>query len=124
MHQADGKLNAMAQGVQVDVSLTAHVPGRTEGHAMHVTRSILALIAIAGLAGAASAGPRCDVSLDRWQSRQALEEKLRSEGWRVARVRSDDGCYKVEGTRADGQRVKATVQPNTLTIIRERRSDD
>ncbi len=27
MHQADDKLNAIAQGVQVDVSLVAHFPG-------------------------------------------------------------------------------------------------
>lgn len=91
---------------------------------MHFTRSMLILTTLSGLAGTAAASPRCDVALDRWQPRQALEDRLKAEGWRIARVRSDDGCYKVEGTRADGQRVKATFQPDTLTIIRETRSDD
>ncbi len=91
---------------------------------MHVTRSILVFVAISIFAGTAVASPRCDVALERWQPRQALVDKLTSEGWQVARVRSDDGCYKVEGTRADGKRVKATFQPDTLTVIREKYSDD
>lgn len=71
-----------------------------------------------------SASPRCRVPLDTWQSREALETKLKAEGWQIRRIKTDDGCYKVEGLRADGQRVKATFQPDTLTLIREKVRDD
>lgn len=72
----------------------------------------------------AMAGPRCHVSMSDWQPRQALEEKLKAEGWTIRRIKSDDGCYKVHGTRGDGRRVKATFAPDTLVLIREKLRED
>ena len=70
------------------------------------------------------AGPRCNVALTDWKPRQELEAKLKSEGWTLHRIKTDDGCYKVYGLRGDGQRVKATFTPDTLMLIREKNHDD
>lgn len=91
---------------------------------MRAIRFIILSGSFLALAGAAVASPRCKALLDTWQPREALEKKLREEGWQIRRIKTDDGCYKVEGVRADGQRVKATFQPDTLTLIREKTRDD
>lgn len=91
---------------------------------MHAIRFIILLGSLLPLAGTAAASPRCKAPLESWQPREALEDKLRNEGWNVRRIKTDDGCYKVEGLRADGRRVKATFQPDTLTLIREKTRDD
>lgn len=91
---------------------------------MRIIRSTLLTSLALGLAGPALAGPRCHAPLAEWQPRQALEDKLKAEGWQIRRIKTDDGCYRVYGTRGDGKRVKATFAPDTLTLIRERTRDD
>lgn len=91
---------------------------------MHAFRSKIFMASLIGLVIPAAASPRCKAPLENWQPREALEEKLRNEGWNVRRIKTDDGCYKVEGMRADGTRVKATFEPDSLTLIREKMRDD
>lgn len=71
---------------------------------------------------AAHAGPRCHVPLGEWQTRDALQEKVRALGWTISRIKTDDGCYKVYGTNEKGQRIKAKFNPSTLDLIK--RDDD
>jgi hypothetical protein len=124
MHQADINLNVFLRSIQVDVRLRAHVSGHYKGNAMSAIRLIILSGSLLAFAVPASASPRCKAPLDTWQPREALEKKLRDEGWQIRRIKTDDGCYKVEGVRADGQRVKATFQPDTLILIREKTRDD
>ncbi|MCA3628937.1 MAG: PepSY domain-containing protein [Methylobacterium sp.] len=91
---------------------------------MHAFRSTILLASVIGLVIPVAASPRCKAPLEKWQPREVLEEKLRNDGWKVRRIKTDDGCYKVEATRADGARVKATFEPDTLTLIREKMRDD
>ncbi|MCU0820161.1 MAG: PepSY domain-containing protein [Beijerinckiaceae bacterium] len=91
---------------------------------MRASRSIIILASLLGTVATAAASPRCKAALETWQPRQALEDKLKAEGWQIRRIKTDDGCYKVEGTRQDGRRVKATFEPDTLTLIREKTRDD
>ena len=91
---------------------------------MRRIQSLLILSLVCGAIAPALASPRCNIAMADWQPRQALEDKLKSEGWTVRRIKSDDGCYKVHGTRSDGQRVKATFTPDTLVLIREKLRDD
>jgi hypothetical protein len=69
------------------------------------------------------AGPRCSVPLADWKPREALDAKLRGEGWSVVRIKTDDGCYKVFATTA-GWRLRAKFDPATLEIIRREHDDD
>jgi hypothetical protein len=91
---------------------------------MRAIRFIILSGSLMALAGSAAASPRCKAPLETWQPREALETKLKAEGWQIRRIKTDDGCYKVEGLRADGQRVRATFQPDTLTLIREKTRDE
>lgn len=70
------------------------------------------------------AGPRCSVPLADWKPREALEAKLQGEGWRVVRIKTDDGCYKVYATNAAGRRLKAKFDPATLDVIRREHDED
>ncbi len=91
---------------------------------MRVVQTLFAAGMALGLGSPALAGPRCNVPMTDWKPRQALEDKLRAEGWQIHRIKTDDGCYKVYGQRGDGQRVRATFAPDTLMVIRERPIDD
>ena len=58
---------------------------------------------------------QCD-SGDRanWQSVEALEAKMKADGWTVRRVKEDGGCYEAYGTTPEGDRVEAYFDPVTL----------
>lgn len=90
---------------------------------MKKRHKVIALAAMALFASSvAHAGPRCHVPLGEWQTRDALQEKIRALGWTISRIKTDDGCYKVYGTNEKGQRVKAKFNPATLELIK--RDDD
>ena len=80
-------------------------------------------LAAAGLAAAslaatpAIADRDCNVPLADWQPREALQKKLEAEGWTVLSIRSDDGCYKVRATNAQGARLKAKFDPARLERV-------
>jgi hypothetical protein len=74
----------------------------------------LALLGLCALPGPALAGPHCSVPLAEWQPREALEARLKSEGWVISRLKTDDGCYKVYATGPEGKRLKAKFNPATL----------
>ncbi|MDI4665498.1 PepSY domain-containing protein [Xanthobacter autotrophicus] len=86
--------------------------------------------AAAGLAAAcliatpAVADRDCNVPLADWQPREALQKKLEAEGWTVLSIRSDDGCYKVRATNAQGARLKAKFDPARLERVTGRDDDD
>jgi hypothetical protein len=92
--------------------------------AMRAMRTLFSLSFTLGLALPALASPRCNAAMTDWKPRQALEDKLRAEGWQVQRIKTDDGCYKVYGRQADGKQVKATFAPDTLILIRQKINDD
>ncbi len=49
-----------------------------------------------------------------WQSKEALQEKILAEGWKVRKVKVDGGCYEVYGTTPEGDRVEAYFDPISL----------
>lgn len=65
----------------------------------------------------------CDVPMERWQPREAVEAMARDRGWTVARIRIDDGCYQLRGTDADGHPFKMKIDPETLEIVKARRGE-
>ena len=69
-------------------------------------------------AGPSFAGPRCDVPLAEWQPREVLQQKVEAEGWKVTRIKTDDGCYKVRATNAKGERYEGTFDPRTLKALK------
>lgn len=74
--------------------------------------------------GAALAGPRCDVPLVNWQSRDILQQKVEAEGWKATRIKTDDGCYKVRAINDKGEHLKGTYDPATLNALKVEIDDD
>lgn len=69
----------------------------------------------------------CDAPLDRWQSREAVRQMAAQQGWQIQRLKIDDGCYEIRGTDRQGRSFKATLDPETLKVLklkqRERKRD-
>jgi hypothetical protein len=63
------------------------------------------------------AGRDCDAPTDTWQPRTAVEALAERNGWRLDRLKIDDGCYEVFGRDAEGRRFKAKIDPATLQVI-------
>ena len=78
-------------------------------------RTLLLTTALAMLAsGAAFASESCSVPKAEWQPEQALRQKLETEGWKIDRIKIDNGCYEVYGTDGKGQRAETYFNPKTL----------
>ena len=74
-------------------------------------------------AGAALADDDCHVPMDRWQPREAVQKAAEARGWRIDRLKIDDGCYEIKGSDADGGRFKAKLDPATLEVVKLKRKD-
>jgi hypothetical protein len=78
---------------------------------------ILAAVAALALGGAAQAADDCNVPMNQWQPREAVAQLAMAKGWTVARIKTDDGCYELRGTDADGHGIKVKLDPGTLAVV-------
>lgn len=75
--------------------------------------ALTALMAVPALAE----NPHCDVPKADWQPQKALQDKLQSEGWKVRKIKEDNGCYEVYGFNAKGERQEVYFNPKTLKSV-------
>jgi hypothetical protein len=68
-------------------------------------------------AAPARAEEDCAVPMAKWQPRDAVTAVAGQNGWRVSRIRLDDGCYEVSGLDAKGRKIEVKLDPATLSII-------
>lgn len=82
-----------------------------------------ALLLMAGLTlisgGAAFASEGCSVPKAEWQPEAALRQKLENEGWKINRIKINDGCYEVYGTDGKGQRAETYFNPKSFEVVKE-----
>ena len=76
-----------------------------------------ALFGAALMAGPGLADEDCKAPMSTWQPRAAVAAKAEGLGWKVRRIRTDDGCYKVYGYDAQGRRIEAEFDPETLDLL-------
>ncbi|EAZ97709.1 PepSY domain-containing protein [Marinobacter sp. ELB17] len=76
------------------------------------------------MSGSALADDDCDDPIAGWQPRESLRQKLEAEGWKVFRIKVDDGCYEVKGRDPNGHRVEAEYSPATFELREMEREDD
>lgn len=83
-------------------------------------------LVIVGLLAAAplSADADCAVPMAQWQPRNAVAALAEQKGWRVSRIRLDDGCYEVTGSDAQGRGIEVKLDPASLSIIELEFDDD
>ncbi|MFQ0815821.1 hypothetical protein AVM02_07865 [Brucella anthropi] len=77
-----------------------------------------ALAAAIAAPQAALADDDCNVPMDKWQSRDAVQQMATSLGWNVKRIKIDDGCYEIKGLNGAGKPFKAKINPQSLAIMK------
>lgn len=82
------------------------------------------LAAILLFACVAQADTRCSVPMTDWQPRDAVARLAEQNGWKVRRIKIDDGCYEVTGTDAKGRKFEVKVHPGTLAVIKQKHDDE
>lgn len=82
-----------------------------------------AFLAAAFGAGTASAGDLCHVPKSEWQTVDALQEKLKTDGWTVKKIKTEDGCYEAYAIDAEGRKVEAYFDPKTFEIAKLKTRD-
>lgn len=77
-----------------------------------------------GLAAAPTlADDDCEAPIQEWQSREAVHQMAATQGWQVQRLKIDDGCYEIRGTDAQGRTFKASIDPQTLRVVKIKHKD-
>jgi hypothetical protein len=89
-------------------------------HCLPLTRSLaVAMLVVAGQP--VWAANDCDVPPEWWQPRSAVHALAQHNGWRVDKLKIDDGCYEIKGRDAEGRSFKAKVDPATLQVVNVKR---
>ncbi|MDX0642853.1 PepSY domain-containing protein [Sinorhizobium medicae] len=78
---------------------------------------IIALSLAAAFGGTALASEKCNVAMADWKPREALQTKLEGEGWKVRSIKTEDGCYEAYAITAEGKKVEAYFNPQTLQSV-------
>ena len=65
----------------------------------------------------------CEVPVEQWQSREAVQQMAAAQGWEVQRIKIDDGCYEVHGKDNQGRAFKAKIDPQTLKVVKIKYKD-
>lgn len=60
----------------------------------------------------------CDVPLPQWRTRDEVMRSAAQRGWRIERLKIDDGCYEIRGRDAQGRAFKAKLDPQTLEPVK------
>ena len=85
---------------------------------MKTSLPILAVLVTLALSGTALADDDdCIVPMAQWQPREAVQRMAEAQGWTVARIKIDDGCYEIDGRDAEGREIEVKVDPGTLAIV-------
>lgn len=93
-----------------------------------VALAALASLVLGGALGIRAAmaddGDDCRAPLADWKPRDAVRALVQQKGWRVDKLKADDGCYEIKGHDADGKRFKAKLDPVTLDVVRMKREGE
>lgn len=71
----------------------------------------------------ASSDNRCNIPMAEWQPVAALQQKLQNDGWKVNRIKTDDGCYEVYAIDDKGRRIEAYFNPKTFETVKKKIED-
>ena len=76
------------------------------------------LLAFAAAGASAQHAERCEpIPKDQWKPQAELERKLTDMGWKIRRVKIENGCYEVYGTDERGGKVEVFFHPKTLERV-------
>ncbi|MDO9524565.1 MAG: PepSY domain-containing protein [Gemmobacter sp.] len=85
---------------------------------MKYSLPILAVLGALAFTGTALADDDdCIAPMAQWQPRESVQRMAEAQGWTVARIKIDDGCYEIKGRDAKGRKIEVKVDPGTLAIV-------
>ncbi|WP_417783819.1 PepSY domain-containing protein [Terasakiella pusilla] len=73
-------------------------------------------------AALASDDAKCMAPENEWQPKEAVTQKLEAEGWKVRKVKVEDGCYEAYALKGD-ERAEVFLNPKTLEVVRIKKDD-
>jgi hypothetical protein len=82
-------------------------------------KSFIPFVLVIGMtaSAAALASDDCRTPMADWKPREAVTAHMTEVGITPERIGMDDGCYKVRGRDADGNRVELKIEPATLGLL-------
>ena len=88
-------------------------------------RTLVTPVLAFGVLGSSTAfaSDRCTVPMAEWQPREALQQKLQAAGWKLNRLKTEDGCYEAYAIDDKGRRVEAYFDPKTLETVKVKVED-
>jgi hypothetical protein len=78
---------------------------------------VLTLTSIVLIHPMAFAAVACSSSINEWQPREALRQKLEENGWAVRAIKARNGCYQAHGIDATGAEVDAYFDPKSFSVV-------
>ena len=84
-----------------------------------IAAGLLAAVCATGVTTAhAQHAEKCDpIPKAEWRPQAELERKLTDEGWKISRVKIENGCYEVYGRDAKNQRQEMFFHPKTFEVV-------
>ncbi len=61
---------------------------------------------------------KCDpIPKSEWRSQADLERMLTDKGWKISRVKIENGCYEVYGRDANNKKMETFFHPKTFEVV-------
>jgi len=83
-----------------------------------VSAALATAFATSLAAGSALASDKCSVPQAEWQPQEALQQKLEGDGWKIKKIKVDDGCYEVYATDKEGKRMEVYFDPKSFAVVK------
>jgi len=75
-------------------------------------------VAAGAVPSAARRNERCFVPIANWQPRSAVVDLAKQNGWKVRRIKTDDGCYELKGWDKRGRAFEVLIDPQSLENVK------
>ena len=80
--------------------------------------ALVAAIATVLFAGAAVAGPTCNVPQDKWMKEADFKAQLEGQGYQIKTFKVSKGkCYEIYGFDKAGKKVEIYFNPETAAVL-------
>jgi hypothetical protein len=85
---------------------------------MSLRTLVAAALSLAAAGAFAQHAERCEpIPKAEWVPQAELERKLANQGWKVTRVKIENGCYEVYGRDEKNNKVEVFFHPKTLERV-------
>lgn len=79
---------------------------------------LVATLALVATGAARAHGDvKCTTPKAEWRGQMELQSKLVAEGWKVRKVKVENGCYEVYGFDPKGQKAEAFFDPKSFEPV-------